>query len=291
MSINRLIILLLIIMIALSGCSNVESNNSLENESAKNVERKSPVKEMKEDIEGPSKQNKSIVDTSGWFKVRGPVHIPILMYHSISTGNNSLYVPKDQFREQMTWLKDNGYYTLSPEEAYDVLTQGKKPRKKIILVTFDDGYLDNFTNAYPILRKYGMKATIFMIGRSIDKQNHLTKQQMKEMSQHGISIESHTINHLQLSQLPAEQQRNEMVQSKALYNKMLNQNTILLCYPFGSYNNETLKLAKETGYKMAVTTEPGAASRDQGLYALHRIRISPGMSIQGFGRIVDNANQ
>ncbi|MBM7645487.1 peptidoglycan/xylan/chitin deacetylase (PgdA/CDA1 family) [Scopulibacillus daqui] len=284
---KKIVVLLVLVLTVLSGCSfGADSHGSQKKESVKKIEQKNQaVKGAKSE----SLKSPHTVDTKGWISVKKPAHIPILMYHSISKGN-SLRVPKEEFRAEMKWLKDNGYYTLSPEEAYAVLTQDKKPRQKTVLITFDDGYSDNYTEAYPILKKYGMKATIFMIGRSIDKKNHLTREQMKEMNRNGISIESHTISHLELNTLTPEQQRHEMSESKALCDKMFGQNTIMLSYPVGRYNDETLRLAKETGYKMAVTTEPGGASRDQGMFALHRIRISPGMSVKGFGAIVDRAN-
>jgi peptidoglycan/xylan/chitin deacetylase (PgdA/CDA1 family) len=229
---------------------------------------------------------KESVDTTGWSKTNTPVHIPILMYHSISSGN-SLRVPKEQFQQEVKWLKDNGYYTLSPEEALTVLTENKEPRKKIVLITFDDGYKDNYTAAYPILKKYGMKATIFMIGKAIGYKTHLSEKQMLDMSQHGISIESHTINHLDLNALPAKQQQFELDHSKALFDKMFKQNTIMLAYPAGRYNNETLAIAKAAGYKMAVTTEPGSAASDEGMLTLHRVRISPGMALPEFARLME----
>ncbi len=176
------------------------------------------------------------------------------MYHSISTGN-SLRVPEAEFRGHMKWLKDNGYYTLTPEEAYIVLTQDKMPSEKCVLITFDDGYTDNFEKAYPILKDYEMKATIFMIGKSVGRKNHLTESQMKEMAEHGIAIESHTINHVELNGLAPEQQLSEMTRSKTLFDGMLQQNTTMLSYPVGRYNAETLKQAEKAGYQMAVTTE------------------------------------
>ncbi|MGO4076030.1 polysaccharide deacetylase family protein, partial [Staphylococcus aureus] len=89
-------------------------------------------------------------------------------------------------------LKDNDYVTLSPEEVYRVFTTNSMPSKKSVLITFDDGYTDNYTKAFPILKQYEMKATIFMIEQSIGRPNHLTDEQMDEMMAHGISIESHT---------------------------------------------------------------------------------------------------
>jgi hypothetical protein len=189
---------------------------------------------------------KETVDTSGWIKTNSPVHVPILMYHSISSGN-SLRVPKEQFMLEMKWLKDKGYYTLAPEEVWSVLSGNIEPRKKMVMITFDDGYTDNYTAAYPIIKKYGMKATIFMIGKSIGKKNHLTEQQMLDMSQHGISIDSHTDNHLDLNTLSPKQQHFEMEHSKTLFYKMFHQNTLMLAYPAGRFNSETVAIAKAAG--------------------------------------------
>jgi peptidoglycan/xylan/chitin deacetylase (PgdA/CDA1 family) len=276
---TKLLILLLMLMGMLYGCSSHE---------AKGEEKTEPNTAQK--AAKQSKQQAEHDPSSKWIKVKGPARIPILMYHSISTGN-SLRVPEAEFRGHMKWLKDNGYYTLTPEEAYIVLTQDKMPSEKCVLITFDDGYTDNFEKAYPILKDYEMKATIFMIGKSVGRKNHLTESQMKEMAEHGIAIESHTINHVELNGLAPEQQLSEMTRSKTLFDGMLQQNTTMLSYPVGRYNAETLKQAEKAGYQMAVTTEPGAAARDQGMYALHRVRISPGMSPDAFGRMVEHSIQ
>lgn len=190
----------------------------------------------------------------------------------------------------MVWLRENGYYTLSPEEAFLVLTENRMPSEKCVWLTFDDGYTDNYTEAFPILKENDMKATVFMIGKSIDKGHHLTENQMVEMSRNGISIESHTFNHLELNRMTANQQEAEMVQSKELFDRILDQDTTVLSYPVGRYNEESLWLSEEAGYKMAVTTEPGGALRDQGVHALHRVRISPGLSVEGFAALIENAS-
>ncbi|MED3908155.1 polysaccharide deacetylase family protein [Peribacillus simplex] len=229
------------------------------------------------------------IDTGDWITAESAVELPILMYHSISEGNG-LRVPREEFQLQMAWLRENGYYTLSPEEAFLVLTENRLPSEKCVWLTFDDGYTDNYTEAFPILKENDMKATVFMIGKSIDKGHHLTENQMVEMSRNGISIESHTINHLELNRMTAKQQEAEMVQSKELFDRILDQDTTVLSYPVGRYNEESLRLSEEAGYKMAVTTEPGGALRDQGMNALHRVRISPGLSVEGFASLIENAS-
>ncbi|WMX55633.1 polysaccharide deacetylase family protein [Peribacillus sp. R9-11] len=230
------------------------------------------------------------IDTRNWIRAESTVQLPILMYHSISEGNN-LRVPREEFQSQMNWLRENDYYTLSPREAFLVLTENRMPSEKCVWLTFDDGYTDNYTEAFPILKEYNMKATVFMIGKSIEKSHHLTEEQMVEMSENGISIESHTINHLELNRMTVGQQEAEMVQSKDLFDRILQQDTTVLSYPVGRYNEESLRLSEEAGYKMAVTTEAGGASRDQGMHALHRVRISPGLSVDGFAALIENASR
>ncbi|MGF9961213.1 polysaccharide deacetylase family protein [Bacillus safensis] len=232
------------------------------------------------------KKETAVIETKTWMKQKEPVELPILMYHSISSGN-SLRVPKSEFASHMKWLKENDYVTLSPEEVYRVFTTNSMPSKKSVLITFDDGYTDNYTKAFPILKQYGMKATIFMIEQSIGRPNHLTDEQMDEMMAHGISIESHTIHHLELNRLSKQQQEEELKGSKTFFDQQFSQRTRMVSYPVGRYNEETLKLAKEAGYQMAVTTEPGHAKKEQGMMSLHRVRISPGLSPESFGRLIE----
>lgn len=281
--------LILCLSLILTGCSFPTGNTKMEKTQNTHSTVKAAAPADKKEA-APNTHQSEIVNTAGWIHVAHPAQIPILMYHSISSGGNSLHVPAAEFSSEMKWIKDHGYDTLTPEEANLVLTKDMKPKKKCVLITLDDGYQDNYTSAFPILKKYHMHATIFMIGKSIGRHNHLTKPEMLQVAENGISIQSHTIHHLELSLLSDADQQAELVQSKQLFDRILHQKTLMVSYPSGRYNPETLKLSEQAGYKMAVTTEPGAASRTQGMFALHRIRIVPGMSLVGFGRILDRAN-
>lgn len=271
-----------LVLLLVSGCAGAKP----ETEGNKQVvkEEMGQAKDTKQSSQ--RKETEQEIDRKNWIQQKGPVELPILMYHSISSGN-SLRVPKNEFAAHMKWLKDNGYVTLSPEEAYLVLTTGTKPSEKCVLITFDDGYTDNYTKAFPILKQYGMKATIFMIEQSIGRPHHLTDAQMDDMIAHGISIESHTIHHVELNRLSKKQQEEELKGSKTFFDQRFSQRTRMVSYPVGRYNEDTLKLAKDAGYQMAVTTEPGHAKKDQGMMSLHRIRISPGLSPESFGRLVE----
>lgn len=241
-----------------------------------------------------SKKQTEKIDTTHWISSDTAISFPILMYHSLtkSDDGNTLKLPPEEFKEQMEWLKENDYYTLTPEEAYIVLTENKKPKENIVWITLDDGYLNNYTDGFPILEKLKMNATINYITSKLDNQYYFHTDDMKKMTKSGlISIESHTVSHLDLNTLSDEQIHTELLDSKNWLDDTLKQQTTVICYPAGRYDERVEKEAEETGYKLALTTEPGYASKNDGLYALKRIRVSPGFDKESFGSYLTSSNQ
>mgnify|MGYP001565841757 FL=1 len=159
--------------------------------------------------------------------------IPILMYHSISyEKENILRVPKENFRNQMKYLKDNNYTTLTLDELYSYMKTGKDLPNKPIVITFDDGYKDNYTNAYPILKEFNLKATIFVITNTIDhEKDYLTSTEIKLMDSNNIRIESHTSSHEHLDQISYVDNVNTMKTSKIKLEKILNKKIDYIAYP------------------------------------------------------------
>ena len=223
-----------------------------------------------------------------WIESDSEISFPILMYHSLAESEgNSLKVPPAEFKEHMQWLKDNDYYTLTPEEAYTVLTENKKPAEKIVWITFDDGYLNNYTEGFPILKELEMKATINFITSKLGSEYYFSLEQMKEMAASNVvNIESHTVSHLDLNTLDDGMINSELKDSKEWFDTELNQETSLLCYPAGRYDERVIQAAEANGYKMAVTTEPGYASHSDGLFTLKRVRVSPGYNGEAFGQFL-----
>lgn len=251
----------------------------------KEDQKRTPVSESS-DVSSEPLTTESPDKHENWLKSDSEISFPILMYHSLSEGN-SLKIPPAEFKQHMEWLKKEGYYTLTPEEAYDVLTLNKKPAEKIVWITFDDGYLNNYTDGFPILKELDLKATINYITTKIEAENTFNLAQMKEMSDSGlISIQSHTVNHLEVNVMPYDQQFSEMADSKKFLDDQLKQNTTTLCYPAGRYDENNFKTAKDAGYQLALTTEPGYAQASDGLYALKRVRVSPGYDGAGFGNLL-----
>ena len=230
-------------------------------------------------------QSKTI---SKWKTYDEPVQIPILMYHAVhvmdpsEASNANLIVDPDLFEAQIKALSKAGYYFLTPEEAYKAFTENALPAKKVVWLTFDDGNEDFYTIAYPILKKYKAKATNNVITGFVKKGNagNLTVKQMKEMMAHGMSFQSHTVNHPDLSATDKATQKVELTDSIDFLENKLNTKVNTIAYPSGRYNQTTLDLAKKT-YKLGLTTNEGLASAKNGLLSLNRVRILPTTTAKG----------
>lgn len=226
--------------------------------------------------------------TAKWKNYDEPVQIPILMYHAVhvmdpsEASNANLIVDPDLFEAQIKALTKAGYYFLTPEEAYRAFTENALPAKKVVWLTFDDGNEDFYTIAYPILKKYKAKATNNIITGFVKKGNagNLTVKQMKEMMVHGMSFQSHTVNHPDLSTTDKATQKVELTDSIDFLENKLNTKVNTIAYPSGRYNQTTLDLAKKT-YKLGLTTNEGLASAKDGLLSLNRVRILPTTTAKG----------
>ena len=226
--------------------------------------------------------------TTNWKTYDDPVQIPILMYHAVhvmdpsEASNANLIVAPDNFEAQIKAMVDAGYYFLTPEEAYKAFTENALPAKKVVWLTFDDGNEDFYTIAYPILKKYKAKATNNIITGFVKKGNagNLTVKQMKEMMAHGMSFQSHTVNHPDLSVNDKATQKAELTDSIDFLEDKLNTKVNTIAYPSGRYNQTTLNLAKKT-YKLGLTTNEGLASAKNGLLSLNRVRILPTTTSKG----------
>ncbi len=201
-------------------------------------------------------------------------NIIVLNYHKIDNKNISLSVLPQDFDKQMAYLKNNNYHVITPDDLYESLEHNKKLPVNPVLITFDDGYEDNYRNAYPILKKYGFSATIFVITDFLNKYpNYLTWEQCKDLKKQGFYIESHTVNHKSLTSLSNKQIKNEIVESKKALDERLQQNTHYFAYPTGTYNLYIAKMIKNAGYRAAFSIKYGTVTSDSNIFALERIPI------------------
>ena len=202
--------------------------------------------------------------------------VPILNYHQINDRDeNALTVHTDQFDSQMKYLADNGYHTITPDEMVSAWESGTPLPEKPVIITFDDGYADNYRCAYPILQKYNLKGTIFLVSDFISTYpNYLTWAQILEMQESGLmNFESHTLSHAQLDTTSPEETWNQLYNSKKALEWYLKTDVNFLAYPCGFYDEELQSKVKEAGYKGAFTVNFGFADKDANRYILDRVPI------------------
>ena len=217
--------------------------------------------------------------TSGWvadlpaIRDKG-VEVPILNYHKVDHVNHSLSLPPEEFERQIKHLWENGYRSISPDQLASYFTYGRSLPEKPVMITFDDGYLDNYVYAYPILKKYGFTATIFIITDFIERdKRYMNWEQIRTMQTDGFVFGSHSVTHTPLNQLNSEQLRRELIESGDEMEKQLGQRPCYFAYPTGDYSVKLGEQVKQAGYRAAFTIRYGQASMASNLYALERIPV------------------
>lgn len=292
-------IIMILITFAISGCSNTDSvkNSTQENAATSSVQEQSSAETAKTaETEETAKTEKTAEAAEAANPVADipyTVHgVPVLMYHSIAVEEgNPIRMPVEQFDAEMKYIKDQGYTTLTLKELYDYFENKVPVPEKSIVITLDDGYSDNYTAAFPVLKKYGLKATVFMVTSTIDvNPNCLTSAQIKEMDKAGIQIESHTVTHRDLDSLSYSEQLAELKDSKAALEKLLGRTVDYVAYPTGKYNDNTVKAVAEAGYKMAFTTNGRWSDKSDGILTLDRVYISTFHSMDVFRNRLTNPN-
>ena len=211
--------------------------------------------------------------------------IPILMYHVIGDGSGSLqelYVNADVFASQMQYLKDNGYHTVTLSELYQHWQDGTPLPPRPIVLTFDDGYRSDYEVAFPILQAHDFRAVHFLYVKKLSHANSLTRQELAELLTRGHEVGNHTYNHIEIHTVSQERLIQETQQAKDALEERLDIEIVSFCYPVGRYNSEAVGAVEESGHKIAVTTEYGYASPEQGLLTLKRVRINRSDGLQGF---------
>ncbi len=201
--------------------------------------------------------------------------VPIMMYHNVQQSTH--YVPNtvspQNFADHMAFLKKNNFKVLSLDELVNIIQSGKPLPRKSAVITFDDGYEDNYIYAYPILKKYNFPAIIFVPSDQVDTKGFLTTDQIKEMMQHGIAIGSHTRTQAYLPNESYESQKDQIFESKRIIEEKFSQPVQYIAYPTGGFSEQIKALVKEAGYKGACTTNRGFDKSDKDVYELNRIRF------------------
>ena len=181
----------------------------------------------------------------------------------------------------MQWLYDNGYKTITADQLSEAFENHVPLPDNAVMITFDDGFGDNYKVAWPILQKYGFVATFFIVTEFI-KPYIIDWEQLRDLIDSGNSIGSHTVHHYNLSTLNTSQQEKELRESKRILEEGLGVDIKAFCYPYGGYNKVTLNLLSEAGYSLSFTTNEGRVFYDSNQYKLKRVHICGGKPLVDF---------
>ncbi|MDO8561311.1 MAG: polysaccharide deacetylase family protein [bacterium] len=212
----------------------------------------------------------------------------ILMYHSVSDRPDYFWaVPRSDFASQMKYLSDAKKPVIALAELVRRVRSGESLGGSVAL-SFDDGYRDNYTNAFPVLKKYGFPATIFVTTDCMGKFDthnleHLSVGEMKEMEASGlIDIEPHTKSHPRLARLSNDAAREEIEGSRKRVADILGKPAPLFAYPYGDFNAETERIVKNSGFIAAATVREGTVSSESDPFQLPRNSIDRSTTLRQF---------
>ncbi|NTV32040.1 MAG: polysaccharide deacetylase family protein [Deltaproteobacteria bacterium] len=206
-------------------------------------------------------------ENKGGLTAEGCQIVPVLCYHHFAERcDSSLCTPTSVFEQQMRFLKEEGYSVISTAELGEFLAFRRAIPKKAVVINLDDGYRSTYDIAYPILKKYGFTATLFIYTAFIGaSRNALTWDQLKTMKADGFEVGCHSVNHVDLSKrMEGESEKEylarikkELLLSKQILDDRLNQDTRYIAFPYGEFSPVLLKLCEEIGYRVGFSVKSG----------------------------------
>ncbi len=202
-------------------------------------------------------------------------YVPVMAYHSVAV---SWYEPLNNvqaghFEQQMRYLRAHGYKPLTIDQLVAEIRSGHRPAPKEVAIVFDDGYKNNYTAAYPILKKYGFPATVFVEVGHLGNPGYLTWDDVKKMDSDGIAIQSHALTGAYLPSLGHDELVRELTESKHRLEGRLGHPVEYIAYPVGGFSDDIKRLVRQLGYKAGFATNRGYDRTGTDIYELKRIRI------------------
>jgi len=218
------------------------------------------------------------------------------MYHHIAASPNpqdarvtGLHVTPSQLDQQLAYLQRAGYTTITLDDLTAALQTGAALPARPLILTFDDGYQDFYTAAYPLLQRYNDKATIYIITGRVGKPGYLNWEQLAELAASPlITVGAHTRTHPQLAKHSAGRVRDELDGGKADLEQHLHIGVRHLAYPSGSYDKQTIEQARNSGYVTAVTVRSGIRERADKLLEMPRVFVKGDASLQALIAVLED---
>lgn len=210
-----------------------------------------------------------------WLFAREANGVPILVYHRVNdTDTNPTTLKVADFEAQMKFLADNGYHVIAPDDLLDAWESGKTLPANPIVLTFDDGHEDLYKNVFPILQKYNMRATVFLVTNHIGMKDYLTWDFVRALQAGGfMDFESHTMSYKNLTTLKGDKLWNEIYGSKQAIEWALQKPVKFIAFPEGKYTVDAEETCKEVGLRAGFIADYGLAENDSNRYVLTRIPV------------------
>jgi peptidoglycan/xylan/chitin deacetylase (PgdA/CDA1 family) len=221
---------------------------------------------------------------------RQSISVPILMYHYIRTppsilvdrlGYNLSVSPTD-FSQQMDWLAVHGYHPITMNDLRAYFAGRQVLPSKPVVITLDDGYADLYQIAFPILRAHRFKAVAYIVSGFVGQPGYVTAAQVVELSQNGIEIASHTVNHPNLAHTSGPEVMWELSASKKWLQDLIGHPVLDFAYPAGRFNDQVIAALQAIGYESAATTIPGTYHSEADRFTWTRVRVRGGESLLEF---------
>lgn len=233
----------------------------------------------------PEDVKKQIRYQQQYSSISATVRVPILFYHYVEyvkdkkdTIRQSLTIPPNIFEQQIQTLQNAGYEFMTAKDLGDVLDGKMSLPKNPVLITFDDGHWDLDTTILPILKKYHVKATAYIVPGFLGGSDFLTQKQLQEVINSGlIDIGAHTVHHVSLKGKLLPLVITEVTQSKVMLEQLYHLHVVSFAYPYGTFDTQAISVVRNAGFTTAVSTIPGILQNQTNRFFLYRIR--PGYRI------------
>ena len=207
---------------------------------------------------------------------RWTYHLPILGYHRVGgvRGDHVPTISADTFERQLAFLARHHYQVVDLHEVVDCLDRGRALPRRSLAITFDDGYEETYTIAWPLLKRFGFPATVFVTPGEVGLQGFVTWEQVTAMAADGITIGNHTMHHSYLPLVTEERLGEELVDSKRMIEDRIARRVEFISYPVGGFTPQAQEVIRQAGYRAACTTNRAVSRAGIDRYALRRIKVT-----------------